>query len=279
MAFSYPINRKHTADARISTFVEPNGSATEKIRALESYYFYYNQTAQDMGYGRFGEDEFYATQPRKIGLIAQELQAVEPSLIFNLDMVGQDIQYYGIDYQALNVLILDALNELNSRADAIKTQLSMPVETYPERTYTPEVISNQITLDGINVNPVNGEEGTIVTWSIVGNNLPPQTVLFFKLTGTFNYLDIEHVSQGEGDQSELKIWSDDAGVPAEARTELGDAFGRFVTDENGNASISMKYVKDALVEGDETITMTIDPENLLGGILNTVSATATITDS
>ena len=282
MAFSYLINRKWAGDPRFTNHIGPTGSALAKVRQLEAYYFYFNELGQSFGYGQVEEG---GSPIRQVGLIAQELMAIEPSLVKVMDEDWSDYyveDYYWVDYEALQVLCLDALNELNEKADNIKTQLGMPVETYPE-IYSgpmPQLPSTNYSITGINVNPVNAAEGTTVTWNLTGNSLPEGLRVFFKLTGTFNYLDISHVSTGADDLSGLKLWpNDDTKIPLSEKSKYGDAFGVFAVDATGNASVTMKYIKDDLVEGDETIIMTLMSEDSFGVATGELSTTATITDS
>jgi hypothetical protein len=281
MAFSYIGNRKWAGDPRFVTHEGPTGSALAKVRQLESYYFYFNELGKAFG---FGHVEDGGAEIRNIGLIAQELAAIEPSLVKPMDYewtTYEDETYYWVDYEALQILCLDALNELNVKADNIKTQLGMEVETYPA-IYSgpmPQLPSDQYEITSIDVTPVNGAEGTEVTWTLNGTNLPNKLSVAFKLTGTFNYQDIVGVVE-ESNKSELIIADSSEGfnIP-EAKTELGDAFGSFVVN-NGIATIKMLYVKDSEVEGDETITMTLlSGKDSFGKTLPSISTTATITDS
>lgn len=282
MAFSYIGNRKWAGDSRFLNHEGPTGSALAKVRQLESYYFYFNELGKAFGYGHVEDG---GAEIRNIGVIAQELAAIEPSLVKPMDdewTTYEDDTYYWVDYEALNVLCLDALNELNVKADNIKAQLDMEVETYPA-IYSgpmPQLPSDQYTIDSINVTPVNGAEGTEVTWTLNGTNLPNGLRVAFKLTGTFNYQDITGVVE-ESNRSELIIAdsSEDFNIP-EARTELGDAFGSFAVNDAGTATIKMLYVKDSEVEGDETITMTLlSGKDSFGKTIPLISTTATITDS
>jgi len=282
MAFSYLINRKWAGDPRFTNHIGPTGSALAKVKQLESYYFYFNELGQSFGYGQVEEG---GTPVRQVGLIAQELMAIEPSLVKVMDEAWAEFEnedYYWVDYEALQILCLDALNELNERADNIKTQLNMPVETYPE-IYSgpmPQLPSPNYSITGINVNPVNAAEGTTVTWNLTGTSLPEGLPVFFKLTGTFNYLDISHVSVGTEDRSNLNLWTDaDAEDTGLLKSDCGDAFGVFMVDSTGSASITMKYIKDNLAEGDETIIMTLWPKDGFGVATGELSTTATITDS
>ena len=283
MAFSYIGNRKWAGDSRFLNHEGPTGSALAKVRQLEAYYFYFNELGKAFGYGHVEDG---GAEIRNIGLIAQELAAIEPSLVKPMDdewTTYEDDTYYWVDYEALNVLCLDALNELNVKADNIKAQLGMEVETYPA-IYSgpmPQLPSDQYEVTGINVTPVNGAEGTQVTWTLLGTDLPKDLSVMFKLTGTFNYTDIALVEE-ESNKSQLVIANPQEGwahSPQDAEI-LGTAFGKFTVGDSGSANIKMLYVKDAAVEGDETITMTLIPCNdNFGKALPAISTTATITDS
>ena len=282
MAFSYIGNRKWAGDSRFLNHEGPTGSALAKVRQLESYYFYFNELGKAFGYGHVEDG---GAEIRNIGVIAQELAAIEPSLVKPMDdewTTYEDDTYYWVDYEALNVLCLDALNELNVKADNIKAQLDMEVETYPA-IYSgpmPQLPSDQYTIDSITVTPVNAAEGTEVTWTLNGTNLPEGLSAQFKLTGTFNHLDIAGVEE-ENNPSRLVVADPSKGftVIPEAEAELGSAFGQFYVN-TGTATIKMIYVKDSLVEGDETITMTfLSGNDSFGKALPAISTTATITDS
>ena len=61
---------------------------------MEAYYFYSNDLANRFGYDRVEEGE---QKPRRIGLIAQELENIEPNLVERLHHLptdeGQDGYY------------------------------------------------------------------------------------------------------------------------------------------------------------------------------------------
>jgi|TARA_B100000768_G_scaffold96232_1_gene89801 hypothetical protein len=282
MAFSYLRNRRWAGDPRFTNHTAPVGSALAKVRQLNSYYFYFNELGKAFGYGHVEDG---GAEIRQVGLIAQELSAIEPSLVKPMDdewTTYEDQTYYWVDYEALNILCLDALNELNVKADNIKTQLGMSVETYPAiySGLTPQLPSDQYEITGINVTPVKGAEGTEVTWTLTGTDLPKDLTIPFKLTGTFNHADIAGVVE-ESNKSELVICDPEEfnDVPG-ARAELGDAFGSFVVNNSGSATIKMMYVRDSEVEGDETITMSLLSGNdYFGKTLPVINTTATITDS
>ena len=106
---------KEAAQYRLSNSIaEATGSAVAKVKQLESYYFYFNEDGKAFGFDR-PEDSPNGIQPKRIGLIAQELMAIEPSLVRKMDWLDlgpEDPEYYWVDYDAMYVLILDAMNEL-----------------------------------------------------------------------------------------------------------------------------------------------------------------------
>lgn len=278
--FSYHINRRLSVDSRISSYRLPTGSAMAKIRQLESYYFHFNDHARTIGFDPDAEGSG-APAPRRIGMIAQALEQVEPTLVKPIE-VAQDesgTQYYGIDYQTLNAMCIDALNELNERADAIKTQLGMPIETYPEiHTYIPEQMP-QYEITSITCNPQNGVEGSVATWTVTGTNLPDGLPIPFKLRGTFNHLDIslnediEHVNT-----TTLNI-HDPSFMTEEDIFHNGMAWGWLVA-KDGEASITLNYIKDNTIEGTEEIRMELgEKDGWLKPINTSITATATISDS
>ena len=90
---------------------------------MESYYFYGNDLADHFGYDRVGEGE---QRPRRVGLIAQELMSIEPALVERLRHLPTDEGqngYYTINYPHLNALLIEALKELNTRADAAQANV------------------------------------------------------------------------------------------------------------------------------------------------------------
>ena len=110
------------SDERLKSVQGLITNALAKVKQMESYYFYSNETADFFGYDRVPEGE---QKPRRVGLIAQELAAIEPNLVEVLEHLpkdeGQD-GYYTINYNHLNALLLEALKELEARAAIAETQ-------------------------------------------------------------------------------------------------------------------------------------------------------------
>lgn len=278
--FSYPVNRRLSVDGRITSYRLPTGSAMSKIRQLESYYFHFNDHARTIGFDP-DEENTGVSAPRRIGMIAQALEQIEPTLVKPIE-VAQDetgTQYYGIDYQTLNAMCVDALNELNKRADVIKTQLGMPIETYPEmHTYIPEQMP-QYEITSITCNPQDGVEGSVATWTVTGTNLPDGLPIPFKLRGTFNHLDIslnEDIEQVY--RTSLSI-HDPSFMNEDDIFHNGMAWGWLIA-KDGEASITLNYIKDNTIEGTEEIRMELgERDGWLKPINTPITATATISDS
>ena len=276
---AYRMNIKFAGDGRFASVQEASGSALNKIKSLESYYFYYNELGNRFG---FGVTEEGVSQTRQVGLIAQELQAVEPSLVKVMENITED-DYYRVDYTALNVLVLDAINELNNRADVIKSQLGMEVETYPERTATAPTTHPQYSFDSIQATPVNGVEGTEVTWRLSGTNVPHGLVVPFRFDGNFNHNDVSVPEQIDGwDEGVVGVHvlvPDGELVTEEDIAEEGQICGAVSWGNNDYVDIKLKYVSDGQIEGTEAIMMSLKSKDSLGNPLPVLSGTGTISDS
>lgn len=113
------------SDERLKAVQGNIANAVAKVKQMEAYYFYSNELADDFGYDRVAEGE---QKPRRIGLIAQELAAIEPDLVELLDHLptdeGQD-GYYTINYNHLNALLIEAMKELEVRAAIAETQAGL----------------------------------------------------------------------------------------------------------------------------------------------------------
>ncbi|HEY0979851.1 MAG TPA: tail fiber domain-containing protein [Candidatus Paceibacterota bacterium] len=107
-----------TSDARLKTNIETIPSALEKIRQLRGVYFDWDETNSHTA--------FLGRGTRQVGVIAQEIEAVFPSLIYR-DSSG----YRMVDYQKLTGPLIEAVKELDIQVQAI------PV--YEDETFTEKI--------------------------------------------------------------------------------------------------------------------------------------------
>jgi hypothetical protein len=93
----------------------------DKVKLLQGYYFYANSLGNKYGYDR--AEDFDGAIPKRVGIIAQELMAVAPELITIQDHIYavDGIEYYYVEYEKLNALLLQAIKELDARAEVAKT--------------------------------------------------------------------------------------------------------------------------------------------------------------
>lgn len=270
----------------------PTGSAVDKVKALQAYYFYYNSTANTQGFDR---TEDVGPAPRRVGLIAQELQAVEPSLVKPMTWLGEDAagegqgDYYWVDYDALYVLCLDAINELNARAEAAKVALGMtPAETYPTRAATTTAAPKASNFQ-LSVTPTTGPEGSQSVWTLTADNAQDGLMVGFKLMGTCNHTDITCSDEAVKlfTIAEVEFEQTETGVDGYVYPKFGEysvpdmgwANGIF-TFSSGQAQVTLDYVLDNEAEGPETIEMTLfGPTSDNGDVPAGITATATVTDA
>jgi hypothetical protein len=276
MSTAYKIDVKWAYDPRVSDVIEgPVGSAVAKIRELEAYYFYMNQLGQDLGWDR--PEDNGGVVPRKLGLIAQELMAVEPSLVRPMTWLGDlEEEYYWVDYDALYGLLIDAVNELNTRADAIKTRLGMPIEEQYANTMNADPSTYNIVYTDLSVTPTNGIEGSQSVWTLTAQNVPLGLKVGFKLSGNCNWDDITtngKLMKYDSNNVQFQEAGHDPDVD-------GWAIGFFEFEEGSNtATFTIDYVNDATIEGTETITMTLTGQDNYMGTFTPLTATANVSDS
>ena len=281
------------AQWRLSSSISlPSGSAVDKVKALQAYYFYYNEAGHVQGFDR---PEDVGPAPKRLGLIAQELQAVEPSLVRPMTWLGEDAvgegqgDYYWVDYDALYVLCLDAMNELNARAEAAKVALGMtPAETYPARATTTTLAPKASNFQ-LSVTPTTGPEGSQSVWTLTADNAADGLMVTFKLMGECNHKDITCADANvrlwtiaEEEFEETVVGADGNVYPKWGEysvPESGWGNGVF-TFSGGQAQVTLDYVLDNEAEGPETIEMTIiGPTSDGGDVEPGVTATATVTDA
>ncbi len=113
------IDGKPKSDSRLKDIAGTYLQALEKVKLMNGYYFYANELADEFGFDRVEEGE---QKPRRIGLIAQELQEIEPLLVDELKNLPG---YYTINYAHLNSILIEAMKELDVRAEAAKNQAGL----------------------------------------------------------------------------------------------------------------------------------------------------------
>ena len=107
------------SDIRLKNVTGDIQNATAKVKQMDPYYFHSNELAEHFGYDRMEDGE---QKPRRIGLIAQELQLIEPNLVEELPHIPG---YYTINYKHLNALLMQAIKELDVRASSAATQAGL----------------------------------------------------------------------------------------------------------------------------------------------------------
>tara|TARA_B110000285_G_scaffold161301_1_gene180151 strand:+ start:273 stop:1124 length:852 start_codon:yes stop_codon:yes gene_type:complete len=250
----------------------PEGSAMSKVRALTAYYYHMNELGQDFGWDR--PEDFGGTSPRRIGIMAQDLQAIEPSLVKRmtwLDLEEGDPDYYWVDYDAINALLLDAIKELNARADIVKTELGMSIDEAYAVAIGAKPFSYTSIEPTLTVTPEIGTEGSSAVWTLTNPNAFDGLKIGFKLFGNCNWDDIS---------SEGKLYKWNSNLLGEGPEEVGWAFGYFqFLNGSKTATIQIDYVNDATIEGTETIIMKLTNDSFKNVVPGNVSVTATVSDS
>ena len=281
MGFAYKQDIKWSAQHKTSAGITPmQGSAVDKVKTLEAYYFTMNELGQEFGWDRAVDNG--GVVPRRIGLISQELQAVEPSLVRVMDWLDTEEDYYWIDYEALNGLLLEAIKELNQRADAVKTQLGMSVDTYPTPAETTSFSPN-VTVQSLTVDPVNGEEGNVSTWTLTVDGAYPGLKIPFGLFGDVTWDDLDVSLDEEGYPSSMLVKPDvnSEGAQAVNYDPSVDGFARgiFAFDGTQNwCQVRIAYKLDNMTEPTETLTMKLMTPDSYGNPVNQLTASATISD-
>lgn len=283
------------AQWRLSSSISlPTGSAVDKVKALQAYYFYYNEAGNVQGFDR--PEDVGSQAPRRLGLIAQELQAVEPSLVRPMTWLGEDAagegqgDYYWVDYDALYVLCLDAINELNARAEAAKVTLGItPAETYPARATTSTTGVPKASNFQLSVTPTTGPEGSQSVWTLTANNAADGLMVPFKLMGSCNHTDITCTDEAvklftiaEVEFEQTEVGNDGATYHRFGEYSVPDyGWGNGIfTFSGGQAQVTLNYVLDNEAEGPETIEMALfGPTSDNGDVPAGITATATVTDA
>ena len=257
-SYAYKVDIKPTAQHRLSSsIVESSGSAVDKIKAVETVWYKFNELGGQMG---------FPLDSTEMGLIAQDLMAVEPALVRPMWWLGSDAagpgeSFYFIDYACLNVLVLDAMNELNARAEAAKIQLGMTPDTLATRatsTTLPPAASNfQLSVTNTTTDGVNRS-----VWTLTADNAVDGLVCGFKISGNCN---LANFTSNERVRiyymSDELLLSDETIAEGFNPTLEGRCFGTFVFDEDENGNVSAEAVLDYTIDteltGAQNITMTM----------------------
>jgi hypothetical protein len=96
------------SDERFKKDIVPIPNALEKLDALNGYYYYWKE----------GADEH-----RQAGLMAQEVEKVLPEIV-NTDNQG----YKSVDYGKMNALLIQALKEQNKKVEALQEQINQLIK-------------------------------------------------------------------------------------------------------------------------------------------------------
>lgn len=92
------------SDHRLKTNFEPVLGALDKVDQLGAWYFTFNKTAEEIGITK-------DLDQRRVGLIAQEVQAVLPEAVFP---APADPRYLTVQYEKLVPLLVAAIRELRA---------------------------------------------------------------------------------------------------------------------------------------------------------------------
>ena len=81
----------------------------EKIMQINPVYYHYNALSG------------YDTEPEYVGVIAQELKAIEPDMVSKA-MMGE-ASYLQVDNSAMTYMLVNAIKEQQAQIDALKKEI------------------------------------------------------------------------------------------------------------------------------------------------------------
>jgi hypothetical protein len=113
------------SDARLKDFKGVIDNALEKVNSLNGYYFTANEAAAEFGYN----------QKMQVGVSAQEVEAILPEIVTAAPFdIGQDaegneysisgLNYKTVYYDKLVPLLIEAIKELKTEVETLKTEIS-----------------------------------------------------------------------------------------------------------------------------------------------------------
>lgn len=99
-----------SSDARFKENVQNINGALEKIKAINGVTYDWNDLAKN--------ELQHADDTRQIGVIAQEIQAVQPELVKT-----RDTGYLAVDYEKLSAVLIEAVKELSAKVEFLEAKL------------------------------------------------------------------------------------------------------------------------------------------------------------
>lgn len=99
-----------SSDARFKENVQNINGALEKIKAINGVTYDWNDLAKS--------ELQHADDSRQIGVIAQEIQAVQPELVKT-----RDTGYLAVDYEKLTAVLIEAVKELSAKVESLEAKL------------------------------------------------------------------------------------------------------------------------------------------------------------
>ena len=228
---------------------------------MQSYYFTMNDVANDLGYGR--PDPVTGQKPMQAGLIAQELREIEPNLVIpSFD----NPDYYTINYGNLNAILVEAIKELNVRAENARVALGVAAPTTTTTTMATTTTTTTVVPPAYNTltaTPTIGTEGHTVTFTLNTTSIPDNTLVAFTISGTVTRADIE----GRGMHTIL---------PTGTTENVGLGLFRVV---NNQATFTFDLIPDNETEPVESIAITLVEDDEHGNSTGRLSAVAQVQDA
>ena len=99
-----------SSDARFKDNVQKIEGALDKIKAINGVTYDWNDLAKS--------ELQYVEDTRQIGVIAQEIQAVQPELVKT-----RDTGYLAVDYEKLTAVLIEAVKELSAKVESLEAKL------------------------------------------------------------------------------------------------------------------------------------------------------------
>jgi hypothetical protein len=101
-----------SSDSRFKNKVEKIDNALDKIKAINGVTYSWNELAKT--------ELQYVTDAREIGVIAQEVQAVQPELVKT-----RENGYLAVNYEKLTAVLIEAVKELSAKVESLESKLDL----------------------------------------------------------------------------------------------------------------------------------------------------------